>query len=57
MQQKIVVFDVDETLGYFSKLGKIWKMIESKNQNQDTFDNLLDLFPEFVRPHMLTILK
>ena len=57
MQQKIVVFDVDETLGYFSKLGKIWKMIESKNQNQDTFDTLLDLFPEFVRPHMLTILK
>ena len=57
MQQKIVVFDVDETLGYFSKLGKIWKMIESKNQTQDTFDTLLDLFPEFVRPHMLTILK
>ena len=57
MQQKIVVFDVDETLGYFSKLGKIWKMVESKNQNQDTFDTLLDLFPEFIRPHMLTILK
>ena len=32
-------------------------MIDSKNQNQDTFDTLLDLFPEFVRPHMLTILK
>jgi hypothetical protein len=57
MQQKIVVFDVDETLGYFSKLGKIWKLIETKNQNQDTFDSLLDLFPEFIRPHMLTILK
>jgi hypothetical protein len=32
MQQKIVVFDVDETLGYFSKLGKIWKMIEKGNK-------------------------
>ena len=57
MQPKIVVFDLDETLGYFSKLGKIWKMIEPQNQNQSTFDTLLDLFPEFIRPHMLTILE
>ena len=57
MQPKIVVFDLDETLGYFSKLGKIWKMIEPQNQNQSTFDKLLDLFPEFIRPHMLTILE
>ena len=55
MQHKIVVFDLDETLGYFSKLGKIWQLVEPKNQ--DTFDTLLELFPEFIRPHMLTILN
>jgi len=61
---KIVVFDVDETLGYFSKLGKIWQFLnnyakaQSKSKlDQSDFDRLLDLFPEFVRPHMLTILN
>ena len=57
MHHRIVVFDVDETLGYFSKLRKIWQLIDIKNQNQDTFDNLLDLFPEFIRPHMILILN
>ena len=51
---KIVVFDMDETLGYFSKLGKIWQLIENKSQS--AFDTLLDLFPEFIRPYMIPIL-
>ena len=57
MQHKIVVFDLDETLGYFSKLGKIWQLVDKKNHNQQTFNTILDLFPEFIRPFMITILE
>jgi hypothetical protein len=57
-QTKIVVFDLDETLGYFSKFAKIWKLLNQRAKlDQTDFDTLLDLYPEFIRPHMLTILK
>jgi len=64
---KIVVFDLDETLGYFTQLCTIWELIEQyiyqnnididagKIQQED-FNNLLDLFPEYVRPNLETIL-
>ena len=61
---RIVVFDVDETMGYFSKLGKIWHLMnnyaKAKSRaklGQPEFNTLLDLFPEFIRPHLLTILN
>lgn len=62
-KNKIVVFDLDETLGYFSEFGMIWEAVSSyisKNnleQNQDFFNNLLDLFPEFLRPNIFSILE
>lgn len=62
---KIVVFDLDETLGYFTQLCTIWESIEQyiyqnnidagKIQQED-FNKLLDLFPEYVRPNLETIL-
>ena len=61
---RIVVFDVDETMGYFSKLGKIWQILnnyaKAKSRaklGQSEFNTMLDLFPEFIRPHLLTILN
>ncbi len=60
---KIVVFDLDETLGYFSEFGMVWEAVSSyisKNNlepNQELFDNLLDLFPEFLRPNIFSILE
>ena len=63
---KVVVFDLDETLGYFLELGKFWELCcyyvktNTSNENvlsQTTFNQLLDLFPEFVRPRMLPILN
>ena len=64
---KIVVFDLDETLGYFSEFGMIWEAVSSyilKNNsvlkeldNQELFNNILDLFPEFLRPNIFSILE
>ena len=60
---KIVVFDLDETLGYFTELGILWDCLNNylkiKNKqklNQCDFNTILDLFPEFIRPNIINIL-
>jgi hypothetical protein len=60
---KIVVFDLDETLGYFTEYGIFWDSLANylkfKNKNvltQSDFDDILDLFPEFLRPNIFNIL-
>jgi hypothetical protein len=60
---KVVVFDLDETLGYFTEYGIFWdslaKYVKVKNKNmltQHDFDLTLDLFPEFLRPNIINIL-
>jgi hypothetical protein len=64
-RNKIVVFDLDETLGYFTQLCIIWESIEqyihennvdTRKMGQDDFNKLLELFPEYVRPNIETIL-
>lgn len=76
LKNKIVVFDLDETLGYFSEFGMIWeavlsyvsknKLDKSRRQNhgqeqtknqQHLFNSILDLFPEFLRPNIFSILE
>ena len=62
---KIVVFDLDETLGYFGELGLFWDCLQTYIDKCDTpfimgqqeFNSLLDLFPEFIRPNMFQILQ
>jgi hypothetical protein len=62
---KIVVFDLDETLGYFVELGLFWEAISAFvkqyhlgiKMDQFLFNKVLDLFPEFLRPEIVTILK
>ncbi len=62
----IVVFDLDETLGYFMELGMFWDALKAyiKNKNskkitidQALFNNILDLYPEFLRPNIIGILN
>jgi hypothetical protein len=61
---KIVVFDLDETLGYFTELGIFYdclkKYISNENNtiklSQSEFNEILDLFPEFLRPNIINIL-
>jgi len=62
---KIVVFDLDETLGYFTQLCLIWESLCSflkekdaiTEMNQELFNKLLDLFPEYIRPNIDLILE
>jgi len=60
---KIVVFDLDETMGYFTQFGIFWdilvnyiKLHRKIELNQDDFNRILDLFPEFLRPNIINIL-
>ena len=62
---KIVVFDLDETLGYFSELGMFWDALKAYithtnatiTIDQSLFNHVLDLYPEFLRPNIIDILK
>ena len=56
---KIVVFDLDETLGYFTEIAMFWDALEhfyGHNLLSDKFIEMLDIFPEVFRPNILTIL-
>jgi len=60
---KIVVFDLDETLGYFTELGIFWDCLSNYNKltnkndlSQNDFNKTLDIFPEFLRPNIINIL-
>jgi hypothetical protein len=55
---KIVVFDLDETLGYFSELGMFIDCLHNNHQiSQKEFNEILDLYPEFIRPNIINILN
>ena len=68
ISKKIVVFDLDETLGYFVEFGIFWDLLysfmkenssnkEEPTMSQDQFNKILDLYPEFIRPDILSILE
>lgn len=61
---KIVVFDLDETLGYFTQFGILWdslnhllKSCKREGLTQTEFNQVLDLYPEVLRPNILHILN
>ena len=62
---KIVVFDLDETLGYFVEFSVFWNCLQQYFTNerikysfiQQDFNQLLELYPEFLRPNIMTLLK
>ncbi len=59
LRNKIIVFDLDETLGQFTELHIIYKClikVLDRELTQNEFNNLLDLYPEFLRPGIITIL-
>jgi len=59
VRKKVIVFDLDETIGHFSHLQTICKCLSEwlgRDLFQDEFNMLLDLFPEFFRPGIFTIL-
>jgi len=58
---KIVVFDLDETLGYFTEFGIFCECLDnyfnSNEYSKKHFNELLNLFPEFLRPNIFSILE
>lgn len=60
MSCKIVVFDLDETLGYFSQFSIfhdcLYSCLKISPHFQHFFE-LLDLFPEYLRPNIMNILE
>ena len=62
---KIVVFDLDETLGYFLELGIFWDSLKSYIKQkkhttlltQNDFNKIIELYPEFIRPNIFSVLK
>ena len=57
LPEKIIVFDLDETLGSFGDLYILWSGIKHLFEDFDRFDDLADMFPECIRFGVLTILE
>jgi len=63
--QKVITFDLDETLGSFADLNILWSGLNQLRKNnfenndieQTEFNKLLDIFPEFLRFGILNILE
>lgn len=55
----VIVFDIDETLGFFQEINYLWHLIKNiiPNIKNSEFFKLLDLYPEFLRPNILVILN
>ncbi len=57
---KVIVFDMDETLGHFSQLGIVIESVQrviKKKINQMEFNYILDCFPLYLRTDILKILN
>jgi hypothetical protein len=58
---KVVVFDLDETLGYFTEFAMFFDMLTKylnlrERLHQKVFNKVFELYPEYLRPHILFIL-
>jgi hypothetical protein len=55
---KVIVLDLDETAGDFTEMILLWKIIQSQTtMTQDDFDTFANIFPEFFRIGIFTILE
>lgn len=63
-KKRVVVFDLDETLGHFHLIRLVWESIHDfinyndipYMMNQNDFNHLFDIFPEMLRPEIISIL-
>lgn len=56
----VIVWDVDETLGSFATFSDIYNAIEAVSSEQLTYEDfrdILDMFPEFIRPKLFKSLR
>ena len=57
LPEKVIVFDLDETLGSFGDLYLLWVGIKNIHPTFNQFDKLMNLYPEFLRYGIITILE
>jgi len=73
MKKKVIVFDLDETIGHFEELGRFIDGLAALHENksfkrsysynafdhitQKHFNEILDLYPEFFRPNIFSLFK
>jgi len=58
MKINAIVFDLDETIGYFTQLYNIWETLQIICENkgtQELFNLLLDVFNDYMRPLIFNI--
>ena len=58
--QRIAVFDMDETLGYFSQIYIVWRLLMNTSKRKlsiHNFFSLCDIFPDVFRPGIISIIK
>ena len=54
----VVIFDLDETIGHFYQVGKIWeglKFLRDRKFKEKDFHQMLDLFPYVFRPGIFNV--
>ena len=54
---KLIVFDMDETIGAFTALSRDLTAVQPYLQNYALMKHMIDTNPTYIRPHMLDILK
>ena len=57
LPNKVIVFDLDETLGSFGDLYLMWTGVKHLHPDFNQFHKLMELYPEFLRYGILTILE
>lgn len=58
--KKVIVFDMDETLGCFVQFGIFWDALQeyfNHSLTDNDFFQILDKYPQFLRPNIMSILK
>ena len=54
---KAIAFDLDETIGSFSDFHSIWSRLEPEMKTQDIFNEIIRLYPEFLRVGIIPVLS
>jgi len=55
-----VIFDLDETIGHFWQIGKLWeglKILKGNKFGEKDFNEILDMFPYVFRPGIFNVFK
>lgn len=52
-----IAFDLDETIGSFSDFHSIWARLENHMKTQQVFNDLMELYPEFLRVGIFSIFR